>query len=191
VALPRRCSLSSKKEKEFIRYFREGQKLFIVRRDDNRFDPFLEVEVYAMGGWRGRVLVPEGCEARGWHRFVTELCKVKAFFESSFGSFFVMLRSPYGASLSMGKKAGSGLGMEPEKTGGKGTFREVHLLMFAEVVCLVVSPCALEEGSLVRLGDPLVKNLFDMEGTLGQKSIAREIVACLFSDVDDGVGLQR
>lgn len=31
-----------------------------------------------------------------------------------------MLRSSYGASFSMGKKAGSGLGMEPEKTAGKG-----------------------------------------------------------------------
>jgi len=117
--------------------------------------------------------------------------KVKAFFESSYGSSAVSLGSPFGASFSMGKKAWSGLGMEPEKTGGKGTFGEVHSPMFAEVVRLVVSHFALEEGPSVHLGDPLVKDLADAEGTLGQKSTAREIDACPFGDVDNGVGLQR
>jgi hypothetical protein len=55
----------------------------------------------------------------------------------------------------------------------------------------VVSLFALEEGLSVRLGDPLVKDLSDEKGTLGQKSTAREIDACPFGDADDGVGLQH
>lgn len=42
--------------------------------------------VYAVGGRRGIILIPEGRKGRGWSHFAAELGKVIAFFEDSAGS---------------------------------------------------------------------------------------------------------
>jgi hypothetical protein len=40
--------------------------VFIVRRGGNRVGRFLEVAVYAVGGRRGFLMLPEGHEGWGW-----------------------------------------------------------------------------------------------------------------------------
>lgn len=40
-------------DEEFVKSFREGQKILIVRRGGNNSDRFLAVVVYAVGDWRG------------------------------------------------------------------------------------------------------------------------------------------
>jgi hypothetical protein len=52
-------------EKDFIRSFREGSKVLIVRRGGNVAGRFLEVAVYAVGGRRGVIYFPEGLRDGG------------------------------------------------------------------------------------------------------------------------------
>lgn len=47
-------------DEEFVKSFREGQKILIVRRGGNNSDRFLAVVVYAVGDWRGLLLIPDG-----------------------------------------------------------------------------------------------------------------------------------
>jgi hypothetical protein len=64
---------------DFIRSFREGSKVLIVRRGGNAVGRFLEVAVYGAGGRRGIIFIPEGRDGRGWRSFVLELDKFSAF----------------------------------------------------------------------------------------------------------------
>jgi len=66
-------------EKDFIRSFREGSKVLIVRRGGNAAGRFLEVAVYGAGSRRGIIFIPEGRDGRGWRSFVLELGKISAF----------------------------------------------------------------------------------------------------------------
>jgi hypothetical protein len=72
-------------EKDFVRSFREGSKVLIVRRGGNVAGRFLEVAVYAVGGRRGIIYFPEGYEGRGWRKVVLELGKVSDFLKSPDG----------------------------------------------------------------------------------------------------------
>jgi hypothetical protein len=67
------------REKDFIKSFREGSKVLIVRRGGNAAGRFLEVAVYGAGGQRGIIFIPEGRDGRGWKSFVLELGKISAF----------------------------------------------------------------------------------------------------------------
>jgi hypothetical protein len=67
----------------FVKSFREGSKVTIVRRGGNSSDRFLEVAVYAVGGRRGMIAFPEGRDGRGWGRVSGELSKVLVFFGTS------------------------------------------------------------------------------------------------------------
>jgi hypothetical protein len=71
--------LSYPGEKDFVRSFREGSKVLIVRRGGNVTGRFLEVVVYAVGGRRWIIYFPEGYERRGWRKVVLELGKVGDF----------------------------------------------------------------------------------------------------------------
>jgi hypothetical protein len=66
-------------EKDFVRSFREGSKVLIVRRGGNAAGRFLEVAIYAVGGRRGIIYILEGYEGRGWRKVVLELSKVRDF----------------------------------------------------------------------------------------------------------------
>jgi len=68
-------------EKDFVRSFREGSKVLIVRQGGNPAGRFLEVAVYAMGGRRGIIYIPKGYEGQGWRKIVLELGKVRDFFK--------------------------------------------------------------------------------------------------------------
>jgi len=49
---------------DFVKSYREGSKVTIVRRGGNRFSQFLEVAVYAVSGQRGMTLFLEGRDGR-------------------------------------------------------------------------------------------------------------------------------
>jgi hypothetical protein len=67
---------------EFVKSYREGLKMLLVRRGGNRADRFLELRVHAEGGRKGLILLPEGREGRGWSRVAGELSKALAFLDS-------------------------------------------------------------------------------------------------------------
>lgn len=94
----------------FVKSFKEGSKVTIVRLGGNGSGRFLEVAVYDGGGRRGMVAFPEGRDRRGWDRFSGELSKVLVFFDSSMVS-----------SSSCGTPAGKILG----KVAGVLSFAEV------------------------------------------------------------------
>jgi hypothetical protein len=97
--------------KDFIKSFKEGSKVTIIQRGSNMSGQFLEVAMYAVGGWRGLIMVPKGREGRGWSRFAAEMSKVKIYFESMVGSSALMLGTPFADLSSLGKKDGPGLGV--------------------------------------------------------------------------------
>jgi hypothetical protein len=70
---------------DFVKSFREGSKVTITRRGENRSGRFLEVAVFD-GGRRGRILFPEGRDGRGWSRVSRELSKILDFLGTTVGS---------------------------------------------------------------------------------------------------------
>jgi len=58
-------ALHNPRYKDFVKSFREGSKVTIVRRGANSSRHFLEVAVYDVGGRKGLVLFPEGRDGRG------------------------------------------------------------------------------------------------------------------------------
>jgi len=62
-------------------HFREGSKVTIVQRGENRSGCFLEVAVDAMSGRRGLFLFSKGRDGQGWSRVSGKLSKVLAFLE--------------------------------------------------------------------------------------------------------------
>jgi hypothetical protein len=75
--------LQNPDSEDFVKYFREGSKVTIVPRGGNSFGQFLVVTVFDVGGRRGMIVFPEGCDGRGWGRVFGELSKVLGFFGSS------------------------------------------------------------------------------------------------------------
>jgi hypothetical protein len=53
--------------------FREGDKALMVHGGDNKAGRFLEVAMFAEGGRKGGLWLPEGLNGRGWLRFAEEL----------------------------------------------------------------------------------------------------------------------
>jgi hypothetical protein len=88
---------------DFVKSFMEGSKVTIIRRGGNNSCRFLEVVVYAVGGQRGMIVFPEGCDGWGWGRVSRELSKVLAFFES-------MVASSSSSGVSVGKSLGKVVG---------------------------------------------------------------------------------
>jgi hypothetical protein len=53
--------------------FREGDKALMVHGGDNKAGRFLEVAMFAEGGRKGGLWLPEGRNGRGWRHFADEL----------------------------------------------------------------------------------------------------------------------
>jgi hypothetical protein len=64
--------LSQAKE-EIAKSYREGDKVTMVHGGGNKAGIFLEVSVFAEGGRKGVIWLPEGRYGRGWRRFAGEL----------------------------------------------------------------------------------------------------------------------
>jgi hypothetical protein len=60
-------------KENIAKYFREGDKALMVHGGDNKAGRFLEVAVFAEGGRKGGLWLPEGRNGRGWQRFAEEL----------------------------------------------------------------------------------------------------------------------
>jgi hypothetical protein len=58
---------------DFVKSFREGSKLLIACRGENKAGRFLEAAAYGLGGRRGLILIPEGRGGWGWRKFSGEL----------------------------------------------------------------------------------------------------------------------
>jgi hypothetical protein len=84
---------------DFVKSFREGPKATIIWRGENRSGWILEVAVYAVGGWRGLILIPKGCDGQSWSRVFGELSKALVFLEATDGS-------PFSDGPLAGKKRG-------------------------------------------------------------------------------------
>jgi hypothetical protein len=52
-------------DSEFVKSYREGTEVFILRKGGNNSGRFLELAVYAVGGRKGLILIPEGREGGG------------------------------------------------------------------------------------------------------------------------------
>jgi hypothetical protein len=62
--------------KVFVKYFREDVKVLMVRGGENKSGRFLEVMVFAEGGRKGAIWLPEGRNGGGWVRVASELWKM-------------------------------------------------------------------------------------------------------------------
>jgi hypothetical protein len=62
--------------KEFVKYFREDVKVLMVRGGENKSGCYLEVEVFAEGGRKAAIWLPEGREGWGWARVAGVLRKM-------------------------------------------------------------------------------------------------------------------
>jgi hypothetical protein len=72
-------------EQEFIKSFREGPKILIAHIGGNKDGRFLEADVFRLAGRKWIVLIPEGREGWGRHKFSSELRKISAFLSDSVG----------------------------------------------------------------------------------------------------------
>jgi hypothetical protein len=110
LALTMEILLGFPGDKEFVKSFRDGTKVLIVRRSGNKDGRFLEAATaYGMGGQRGILLILEG---RGWwgrHKFADELRKAKDLF-------FAMVGCGSGSLLSTKKKGGKEEGPSPRSS---------------------------------------------------------------------------
>jgi hypothetical protein len=67
------AAILSQAKEEFAKSFREGDKVTMVHGGGNKAGRFLEVSVFAEGGRKGVIWLPEGRYGRGWQRFAGEL----------------------------------------------------------------------------------------------------------------------
>jgi hypothetical protein len=103
---------------DFVKSFREGAKVTIVRIGGNTNGRFVEAAVYGVGVQRGFLRIPEVRGGWGWLKFISELHKALEFFGSLVGCGFGV-SSP--DEKLRGKKVGVCLG----KAAGPLSFAEV------------------------------------------------------------------
>ena len=60
-------------KEDIAKSFHEGDKALMVHGGANKAGRFLEVAVFAEGGQKGVLWLPEGRDGRGWRRFAGEL----------------------------------------------------------------------------------------------------------------------
>jgi hypothetical protein len=56
-------------DQDFVKSFREGSKLLIAHRCENKVGRFLEAAAFGLGGRKGFILIPKGHRGWGWHKF--------------------------------------------------------------------------------------------------------------------------
>jgi hypothetical protein len=102
------------KDQEFVKSFREGSKILIVRRVGNITKRFLEATIFDLGGRKGFIIIPGGRGGWGWQKFSGKLRKAIDFLSA-------MVGSGQGSSSSSTKKdtkvLGPSLGLASKWTG--------------------------------------------------------------------------
>jgi hypothetical protein len=71
--------LKSPSIEDFAKSYREVEKVLMVRGGGNKASHYLEVAIFAEGGRKGIIWLPEGHGGWGWHQFVGELCQLVPF----------------------------------------------------------------------------------------------------------------
>jgi len=97
--------LKSPGKEEFVKSYCEDEKVFVVCGVGNKASRYLEVAIYAEGGWKDIIWLPEGRGGWGWWRFVGELRQLLVPFEANSclpGSVEI---SPEGKQMGVGAKA--------------------------------------------------------------------------------------
>jgi hypothetical protein len=112
-------------DKEFVKSFREGTKVLIVRNGGNKDGRVSEAVAYGMGGQKRILLMPEGHGGRGLHNFFGELRKAKDFIFATVGCGSGTL---FSVEKKGGKEEGPRMGMVLNRTGP--SFTEVVRLDF-------------------------------------------------------------
>jgi hypothetical protein len=69
-------------KEDFIKSYREDEKVLMVRGGGNKAGRYLEVAIYAKCGRKGIIWLPEGRGSGRWRRFVGELCQLLVPFEA-------------------------------------------------------------------------------------------------------------
>jgi hypothetical protein len=72
------AAILSQSKEDFAKSYYEGDKATMVQGGGNKAGRFLEVSVFAEGGRKGIIWLPEGRYGRGWRRFVVELRQLVA-----------------------------------------------------------------------------------------------------------------
>jgi hypothetical protein len=60
-------------------YFHEDENMLMVRGGSNKAGRFLEVAIYAKGGQKGIIWLPEDRNGWGWRHFVGEMRRMTEF----------------------------------------------------------------------------------------------------------------
>jgi hypothetical protein len=76
--LVEKVEAASQVKDDIAKSYREGDKVLMVHGGVNKAGRFLEVSVYAEGGRKGVIWLPEGRFGRGWCRFAGKLCLMLA-----------------------------------------------------------------------------------------------------------------
>jgi len=119
---------------DFVKSFREGVKVTIVRIGGNTNGRFVEVAVYGVGVQRGFLRIPEGRGGWGWLKFLSELRKALDLLGTAVGCGF-------GGSSPEEKSRGKEVGVWLGKAAGP--------LSFAEAVRSTPNITAFEGRNLV------------------------------------------
>jgi hypothetical protein len=151
--------------KDFVRSFREGSKVIIVRRGGNVAGRFLEVAAYVVGGLRGIIYIPEGCDGWGWSRFLVELGKVRDFLKESAGQGLVRL-----GPLPVKERIDGDGAITGAATGSNGSDGAPS---YAEVLCTGSCRPEKEGSKQVQPVHPLGKDLHDRYVSENVKGVRR------------------
>jgi hypothetical protein len=172
---------------DFVKYFREGSKVTIVRRGGNSSGRFLAVTVFDVGGWRGMIVFPEGRDGQGWGRVSGELSKVLDFF----GSLVVYPSSGARPGKRLGKDAGllsyaeavrlsvgGGPRVQTTTTVAWCETEKIFSLDLEQVPFRQVVDCfALERSFFGPLGKDLADDCYAM-GNFSSSPLGKDLLAC-------------
>jgi len=99
--------LKSPGKEDFVKSYRVDEKVLMVHGGGNKVGRYLEVAVYAEGGRKGIIWLPEGRGGWGWRRFAGELCQLLVPFEANSQLPGSVEISPKGKQMGVGAKASS------------------------------------------------------------------------------------
>jgi hypothetical protein len=145
----------------------------IAERGSNISGRFLEVAMYAVGGQRSLIMIPEGREGWGWSQFAVELSKVKVYIDSMVGSSAVMLIVVWGSLFVREER---GIWARVRSTGVR-SFVGGETSSFAEVVSSAKSLFDKENRTLVQTAVVRVFHLFPLSISKGIE-VVRSVVNC-------------
>lgn len=99
--------LKSLGKEDFVKSYHEDEKVLMVRGGGNKASCYLEFAIYAEGGWKCIIWLPEGRGGWGWRLFMGELRQLLVPFEAKSRLSGSVEISPEGKQMGVGVKASS------------------------------------------------------------------------------------